>query len=57
MANKNSNKEAEKATLNGIKEEMAKPRIAKSARIVEPEMLPIFDPKRKQVARISTSNS
>jgi hypothetical protein len=57
MANKNSNKEAEKATLNEIKEEMAKPRIAKSARIVEPEMLPIFDPKRKQVARIGTSNS
>ena len=32
MPNKNSNKEAERATPSGIKEEMAKPRIANSAR-------------------------
>jgi len=42
MAKKNSNKESEKATLGRVEEEMAKPRIAKSARIAEPEMLHIF---------------
>lgn len=37
MHNKTLNKEAADAILSGIKEEMAKPRIAKSARGAEPE--------------------
>jgi hypothetical protein len=41
MSNKNSNKESEKAILSGIKEEMAKPRIAKSARAAEPKERPV----------------
>jgi len=57
MAKKNSNKESEKATLGRVEEEMAKPRIAKSARIAETRDAPHLHPKRKQVARIGTSNS
>lgn len=42
MANKNSTKESETVTLRRIKKEMAKPRIAKSARRARPEMLRVF---------------
>lgn len=42
MADKNSNKESAKAIFGGIKKEMAKPRIAKSAREAEPEELGVF---------------
>ncbi len=42
MTNKNSDKEAEIATLRAIKEQMAKPRIAKSARTAKPEDPPVF---------------
>src|SRR5208283_1165042 len=42
MANKNSIKESEEAILRGIKEEMAKPRIAKSARRARPELPRVF---------------
>ena len=45
MADKNSNKEAERAILNGIKEAMAKPRIAKSARREEPRHAPRVPPE------------
>jgi hypothetical protein len=42
MANNSSNQESAKATLSGIKREMAKPRITKSARGLEPEQLKVF---------------
>ena len=42
MANKISDKESAKAILSGIKKEMAKPRIAKSAREAKPENLSVF---------------
>ena|SRR5271165_938247 len=42
MANKNSTKESQETTLSWIKEEMAKPRISKSARSADPEILRAF---------------
>jgi len=42
MANKTSNKESVEAILGGIKKEMAKPRIAKSAREAERDELSVF---------------
>ena len=42
MTNKTSNKESAKAILGGVKKEMAKPRIAKSAREAEPKGLSVF---------------
>jgi len=45
MADKNSNKEAERAILGRIKEEMAKPRIAKSARRAELRDAPRVPPE------------
>ncbi len=40
MSNKNSDKEAERATLRAIREQMAKPRNAKSARTAKSEYPP-----------------
>jgi hypothetical protein len=42
MANNSSKQESARATLIGIKQEMAKPRIAKSARGLGPEQLEVF---------------
>jgi len=42
MAKKISNKESAEDILGGIKEEMAKPRIARSAREAGPEDLRVF---------------
>jgi hypothetical protein len=42
MTIRNSNKKSERATLDGIKEEMAKPRVAKSARRAKRETFRVF---------------
>jgi hypothetical protein len=42
MANNSSKQESARTTLLGIKQEMAKPRIVKSARAAAPEQLEVF---------------
>ena len=42
MTNKSTDKSSEKAILKQVKKEMAKPRIAKSARRAEPEKIRVF---------------
>ena len=42
MAKKMTKKESARVTLRDVKEEMAKPRVAKSARSGEPEELRVF---------------